>query len=541
MDLRYVRQVAGGWHRLCFLMTKGCPMLASDASSLDPMNERRSVATVESGTMATLDGSVAAPAAGSLTVRSRIGRFVLLRQIGEGGMGVVFAAYDEDLDRKVAIKLLSKPKVSSQLQRTLQEARALARVSHPNVVSIYEVGQSDDRVYIAMEYVDGGTLSAWQTQQPRSWQQILSMYLLVGQGLSAAHRAGIVHRDFKPENVLIGQDGRPRVADFGIARLHSAPLAMAHEDADGAGGPSSAESPRGMDSKESVRLTLPGVISGTPGYMSPEQYRGGDVDARSDQFAFCAALFEALYGKLPFPGETLAELAESVHGPVEKRPPQSPIPEEIYQTLLTGLAVDKAQRFASMDELLFRLALEDSDHAGAASLSLRQFAQVSMGIVMLLVLFVQSRTAQRALTYKQMLTISTVLIGVAVIGGLFKRKTLLANQFHRRLWILFTSFVVLNFGQRLLGFVFKTPLIQLVPFELLAMAANIAVAAAMALPALFWVPILLVAAAAATVVAPEAMRPILSAPYVVGCFSSLIAWLHYSGKAKRDVAGYGGS
>lgn len=133
--------------------------------------------------------------------QNRIGRFVLLRQIGEGGMGSVFAAYDEDLDRKVAIKILRKPEASIQLQRTLHEAKALARVSHPNVVSIYEVGQTKDSVYIAMEYVEGGTLLSWQVKQPRSWPEVLSMYLQAGEGLAAAHQAGIVHRDFKPDKI----------------------------------------------------------------------------------------------------------------------------------------------------------------------------------------------------------------------------------------------------------------------------------------------------------------------------------------------------
>jgi hypothetical protein len=188
-----------------------------------------------------------------------------------------------------------------------------------------------------------------------------------------------------------------------------------------------------------------------------------------------------------------------------------------------------------MDGLLSSLAVEDSDHAGAGGVSLRQFAQVAMGVMMLLVIFAQYRTAHRAINYRQLLTASAVAIAVTLIGGFVKRRTLLMNRFHRRIWILLTTFIVLNFGQRLLGMVFQTPLIQLIPYELLAMAAIITVVAAIALPALWWVPILLVGSTTAMVVAPETMRPIITAPYAVGFFATLMGWLHYSKAAKRGV------
>lgn len=377
------------------------------------------------------------------------------------------------------------------------------------------------------------------------------MYLQAGEGLAAAHQAGIVHRDFKPENVLVGQDGRPRVADFGIARMckleecaefvsHPAADAVPKMPSEGRPGEASPVQVSLADAAkvagQPVRLTMPGVISGTPGYMSPEQYRGGDVDARSDQFSFCAALFEALYGHLPFSGKSLAEMSDSLHGPIHKPPPSCKVPPELYQTLCTGLHLSPIRRFATMDGLLSSLALEDSHHAGAGGVSLRQFAQVAMGVMMLLVLFAQYRTAQRALNYKQMLTMSAVSLAVTLIGGFVKRKTLLMNRFHRRLWILISTFIVLNFGQRLLGMVFQTPLIQLIPFELLALAAIITVAASIALPALWWVPILLVGATIATVAAPETMRPVITIPYTVGFFSTLLGWMHYSKAAKLDVA-----
>ena len=152
-------------------------------------------------------------------VSARVGRYVVLRQLGEGGMGVVFAAYDEELDRKVAVKLLREagPISVERKTRILREAQAMARVSHPNVVSVYEVGEVGGQVFIAMEFVDGSTLNDWQRGK-RSWEDVLAMYVAAGQGLAAAHRAGLIHRDFKPDNILIARDGRVRVLDFGLAR-----------------------------------------------------------------------------------------------------------------------------------------------------------------------------------------------------------------------------------------------------------------------------------------------------------------------------------
>ena len=154
----------------------------------------------------------------------RIGRFPLIRRLGAGGMGAVYAAYDELLDRKVALKIMHPDRSSSvgQRQRTLVEARALARVTHPSIVTVYEVGEADNNIYISMEFIDGKTLSDWCRDARRTWREILEMYLQAGAGLQAAHQAGIVHRDFKPSKVLVGSDGRPRVVDFGLARLGGA-------------------------------------------------------------------------------------------------------------------------------------------------------------------------------------------------------------------------------------------------------------------------------------------------------------------------------
>ncbi|MBA3460745.1 MAG: serine/threonine protein kinase, partial [Deltaproteobacteria bacterium] len=202
--------------------------------------------------------------------------------IGQGGMGVVYLARDQRLDRAVAIKL--GVHVSERaLARFEREGQALAKLNHPNVVTIYEVGEHADRLFVAMEYVAGGTARSWRVG--KNGREILALYIAAGDGLAAAHDAGIIHRDFKPDNVLVGEDGRPRVADFGLAReLTEAELPADPDDA-GSGRP----------------FATRGAV-GTPAYMAPEQQRGGDVDQRADQYAYACTLWEALTGTRPESG-----------------------------------------------------------------------------------------------------------------------------------------------------------------------------------------------------------------------------------------------
>jgi len=212
-------------------------------------------------------------------------------------MGVVYAAYDEELERKLAIKLvlpgLRNTQSSVGETRLLREAQALARVSHPNVVQVYEVGAVGDAVYIAMELVRGKTLGEWLAAQTRHWRDIVGVFMQVGAGLAAAHAAGVVHRDIKPDNLVVGDDGRVRVLDFSLAR------------------PAADELIQIEDSQDLVR-TRAGALIGTPLYMSPEQLTGQLADARSDQFSFCVAMYEALYRVRPFAGTTLEELRTSI-------------------------------------------------------------------------------------------------------------------------------------------------------------------------------------------------------------------------------------
>lgn len=275
---------------------------------------------------------------------ARVGRYVLLRRVGEGGMGVVFAAYDPDLDREVALKLL-KPGAVEDAEargRLVREAQALARLSHPNVVIVHDVGLDGDTVFLAMELVRGRTLRHWLAEAPRPWREVLARFLQAGQGLAAAHAVGLVHRDFKPDNVLLGDDGQVRVTDFGLARLAPA------EPGTGDGPPPEA-SPRECD-------TLLGVRQGTPAYMSPEQWRGQRADARSDQFSFCVALYEALFGQRPFAGGTVGERVQALReGRVTPPPPGSRVPGAVRDAVLRGLAAEPASRHPSLDALLARL------------------------------------------------------------------------------------------------------------------------------------------------------------------------------------------
>jgi tetratricopeptide (TPR) repeat protein/tRNA A-37 threonylcarbamoyl transferase component Bud32 len=290
--------------------------------------------------------------AGQLGEPPRFGRFSVLRTLGEGGMGVVYAAYDEELDRRIAVKVLrdASPDPHAR-ERMVREAQAMARLSHPNVVQVHEIGEQGGQIYVAMEFVKGLTLRTWLAERPRTWREIRDMFVQAGRGLAAAHAEGLVHRDFKPDNVLIGSDGRARVADFGLAGAAEAPAE--HEAT-----PDSVMLRVGRQSAFNTALTMAGTIMGTPAYMSPEQHRGVATDARSDQFSFCVALWGALYGQPPFAGSNVFELATAVCLGELVPPPASDVPHFIHEALVRGLAVEPEQRHPSMDALLAALTAD---------------------------------------------------------------------------------------------------------------------------------------------------------------------------------------
>jgi serine/threonine protein kinase len=267
-------------------------------------------------------------------------------------MGAVYAAHDPELERTVALKVLHVgPSRDEGALRTRlkREAQALARLSHPNVVSVYDVGTWRQGVFIAMELVEGATLRAW-LQRPHDWRTIVDVFVSAGRGLEAAHRAGLVHRDFKPDNVLIGAEadsghagldtGRVRVTDFGLARI-----AGLQESAAGQ-----------TDGPLDLSITRTGTLLGTPAYMSPEQMFGRATDARTDIFSFCVSLYEALYGERPFAGENLASLRAAIVAQRVREPPRGrKVPGWLRRVLLRGLSATPDARVASMPALLAAL------------------------------------------------------------------------------------------------------------------------------------------------------------------------------------------
>ena len=268
---------------------------------------------------------------------ARIDRFELIDQIGAGGMSVVWSARDVDLGREVAIKL-APPELHVWL---LGEARAMGRLSHPNVVAVYDVGETEDGLFIAMERIDGGTLSDW-LRSARPWPEVVRMFVAAGRGLAEAHRVGLIHRDFKPENVLVGLDGIARVSDFGLAL----PV-----------GESGAIETRTGSHRA---LTEEGTLVGTPAYMSPEQFLGQQLTERSDQFSFCLALHEALHGAMPFGapgGESPAACLIAAVTESGAAPPSFnlTVPDALHRAILRGLACEPADRWPSMDALVAEL------------------------------------------------------------------------------------------------------------------------------------------------------------------------------------------
>ncbi|WP_263452239.1 serine/threonine-protein kinase [Hyalangium gracile] len=299
------------------------------------------------------------------------GRYTVLDKLGQGGMGVVVAAYDSRLDRRVALKLLRRSLKAEGTEgeetRLVREAQAMARLSHPHVVAVYDAGALEDSsLFIAMEYIQGQTLRRWKNQAPRTWREVLGAYIAAGRGLAAAHAAGLIHRDFKADNVLVGEDGRARVTDFGLARAQSAldssdkgpaPVQQEPVNVPEAALPTDLTVTARPSGSWSSVLTLPGMFMGTPAYMAPELFRGRPADVRSDLFAFCASLYEALFGQLPFRGSSPTELTRAqLEGKVVTPPDSSEVPAWVTRTVLWGLQPDPQKRPASMEPLLAALA-----------------------------------------------------------------------------------------------------------------------------------------------------------------------------------------
>lgn len=350
------------------------------------------------GPTATLDGRDLMPADESPIEPpsgTQIQRYAIIEKIGHGGMSVVYKAYDPELNRRVAIKLLrpregSGSSSATARMRLVREAQALAQLSHPNVIAVHDVGTWREHVFLAMEFVEGESLRNWLSDRRRTTRQILEQFIAAGRGLAATHQVGLIHRDFKPDNVMVGGDGRVRVVDFGLARPNdvNAPAATAAAIAAASGvtpspqsglGSSTASSGSASSRRTPFRagssgplaipsdssrsdailnraLTMVGTVAGTPAFMSPEQHCGLQVDARTDQFSFCASLYLALYRRLPFRGSNPQELKEAIcSGRVQTPPAGIKVPARVRRALARGLRVAPTDRFPSMDELLTEL------------------------------------------------------------------------------------------------------------------------------------------------------------------------------------------
>ena len=273
-----------------------------------------------------------------------VGRYIVQNVLGRGGMGVVYGAVDPTLGRRVAVKLVRDGRRTGRYRERLRrEALALARVCHPNIVTLFDIGTTNQGTFVAMEYVRGIDLRAWLRVEPRPVEQVLQVFMAAGEGLAAAHAAGLVHRDFKPTNVMVTPDRKVKVLDFGLAR------ALPNQDP-WLGATDSARLAR--------RMTRADTVVGTTGYMPPEQLLGREVSPASDQFAFCVALYEALHGARPFPGKTPIEQARSyAAGTRTEAQFRKDVPARVNAALERGMELEPHLRFRSMTELLNALRL----------------------------------------------------------------------------------------------------------------------------------------------------------------------------------------
>lgn len=362
---------------------------------------------------------------------SKVGRYRILRRLGEGGMGQVYAAYDESLDRRIALKVLPHASLAS-------EAQALAKLAHPNVVAVHEVGVHENRSFIAMELVEGETLAEW-LQAERTHEEVLRVFLQCGRGLAAAHEVGLVHRDFKPDNVMIGKDGRARVLDFGISK---------------------------SEVSKDERVTA-NEIAGTPLYMSPEQFAGEAVTSTSDQFAFCIALYRALYGSHPFAGDDLETLKKGVLSGALRRPARE---DWVSPLLFRGLARHAAARWPSMSSLLTAIEaqvprdpeLDRSSSSGAR----RRLGMAMSAAAVTVIAIVQLIGGFDAITLRRAVAISAFVFAVVVANVALRRRQLLTNRFGRQVSMVVLVGTATLLAHRLIALRFDLPLEAVITADL---------------------------------------------------------------------------
>ncbi len=290
-----------------------------------------------------------------------VGRYVIVDTLGAGGMGVVYSAYDPELDRKIALKIL-RPGAGESVESTgfrdrlRREAQAMARLRHPNVIKVYDVSTKPGELFVAMELVDGFTLGGWLRERRHSWREIIDVFKKAGAGLAAAHEAGLVHRDFKPDNVLMSKSGDVYVTDFGLARAldaHDSEIVLSvrvDPASPGRLSPAAWQTP----------LTVTGALVGTPIYMAPEQLLGTHVDARADVYSFCTALYEALWGVRPYSAKSVEELRLEVHSGHVREPEGGRVPAWLRRVVMRGLRVNPDERYPSMRAVIDELSHDPS-------------------------------------------------------------------------------------------------------------------------------------------------------------------------------------
>jgi len=474
---------------------------------------------------------------------ARIGRFAVLRTLGEGGMGVVYSAYDEELDRRVALKLLrpgrdNSPRNQARMQR---EARAMAKLSHPNVVQVYEVGRFEEQVFLAMEFVQGRTLGAWLRAEPRHWQEILHVLVQAGRGLHAAHESGVIHGDFKPDNILIDAEDRVRVVDFGLSR-RTEPASASQRAAAAAG-----EAGRSLQGPvlQQVPATLPTLpsnnrdpddladdrrsnarIAGTPAYMAPEQHRHVPANQHTDQFSFCVTLFTALYGLHPFAGGSLLELIiKLTDGKVNPVPVGSNVPSAIHAAVVRGLLVDPDQRWPSLADLLGELdavAARFRDPELDLSVARRQRVLLAMIIAVSILgmsfVVILGSPAQDLLPSAETNTLAGAAINTLLLAVVFAfRRSLLKNRINRQLtaWLVVSGLAML--ADRTIALVLDLPVSATMALDLLLLGSIAAMSAIIVERWIAWPATLLVTGALMATVLPGASSVILAIA-IVGVF-----------------------
>ncbi|MCB9703325.1 MAG: tetratricopeptide repeat protein [Myxococcales bacterium] len=308
----------------------------------------------------TIRQSVRARLFGEVPPSQQIGRYVIQRHLGAGGMGTVFLAHDPKLRRPVAIKLLhqgdARPTTRERRRRRLlREAHGLARLSHPNVVQVHDVDTFGEHLFLVMDHVDGCTLKEWLEAEPRSWREILEVFRQAGEGLEAAHSAGLIHRDFKPSNVLIGRGGRAQVIDFGLVRVDDLHTSSSEDRT------TITEEPEPFtgegEGEVDDELTAPGAVLGTLAYIAPEVFSGAAADARADVYSFSVSLFEALYGVRPFRADSRdLMICQIIEGRIQPPPSRAGVPSWLYRVCLRGLATDPSRRYPTIAALLADLS-----------------------------------------------------------------------------------------------------------------------------------------------------------------------------------------